>query len=325
VISWKYSTWILLQPFALNWRLLNLVLIEWGAIGVSIFIFVSGCSLALNRNRIDTPGKVKSFYVDRMMRIYPVFWAACLFCLATVPDRLPQITTTEYVTNLMGFQAFGARSSSDFLGMINGAYWFIGVLICLYLLYPLLSLAIRRHPHLSIAVLLLVSLFSRVAMAYGFPWLYRGIDWFPLCQVFTFGLGIYIVQTSTYPKWTNTNGAMVFLGKLSFYIYLIHAPLLPLLLYNNIPMYIASTAIFACALYVFDSSLRRVTQSGLVKAGEWRKWERSSVGGNFNLRKKVAPATQVSFRALAAFFYHPKHGARLKPGDAATSADPNTS
>ena len=261
LISWKWSTWTFLQPLNLNWNPFGLVLVEWGAIGVSILFFVSGCSLALNRSSADSRVGVKRFYLDRLLRIYPVFWLACLLSIVTFPERLPATTPLDYSKDFSGFQAFGALSYNDFVGMTAGAYWFVGVLLCLYFLYPVILAAMKRNPHLSIFSLFLISLGSRALMAFVFPFFYRGIDWFPLCQVFTFGLGVYIIRIGKYPKWINRSNLLAFASKSSFYIYLVHAPLLFLVQYDSFVLFVISTTVFTCVFYIFDKRIEQFVKS----------------------------------------------------------------
>jgi uncharacterized membrane protein len=64
----------------------------------------------------------------------------------------------------------------------------------LYCLYPLLAWAMRRHAVGTLCVLLAVSVSSRLVVESfftGYP-----LEWFPLCRVFEFGLGLYWVERS---------------------------------------------------------------------------------------------------------------------------------
>jgi peptidoglycan/LPS O-acetylase OafA/YrhL len=255
IIARMYVDWPWIQPFNLNYNVGGVFLLEWGAIGVSIFFFVSGCSLALSQR--DKKMGVWVFYGNRMLRIYPVFWVACLFGLATMPERSALFTPVSYVANFLGFTAFGAHNFDEWAGFINGAYWFIGVLVVLYLLFPLLLWAIKKHPHISIVSLLGVSVASRFLMAYVFTEFYRGIDWFPLCQVFTFGLGIYLVTVNKLPKMETHSRSLMWLGPLSFFAYLVHAPLLPLIEFNNVVAFAVSLAVFTLGLYLLDCWMKK--------------------------------------------------------------------
>jgi peptidoglycan/LPS O-acetylase OafA/YrhL len=125
---------------------------------------------------------------------------------------------------LTGFYAF---FTNQFGGPIFEVGWYIGLIISLYLLYPFIANIFDKNPHRAIIILFIISVISRVCCGYlqenniG----YRLIDWFPLCRVFEFGIGIYLVRTGLYPHINltgMTSKAIIFLGELSFYIFLVH-------------------------------------------------------------------------------------------------------
>lgn len=244
-----------LQQFFLAVDIFNIYHICYGNLGVWLFIFASGCSLALNYGDVSTIVKIKNFYAKRSLRLYPVYWAAVFFNLAVFNGVIPALTFTDYARLFSGFQAFFTYTLNDYYGKVNGAFWFIGVIVSLYLLYPVILAMIKRHPHLSLISLLAIEVISRLIMS-QIPGLIRGYDWFPLCRVFDFGLGIYLIRTGFYLKTATTNGIIAFMSNISFHVYLIHMPLLVLLNYSVI-LFMLTTLVISSMLYAFDNTLRQ--------------------------------------------------------------------
>jgi len=234
------------------WNPFPTIYVDYGFIGVFLFVFASGCSLAVSDSEIQNVGDAMSFYKKRILRMYPIFWISLLFTVIVVPSWVHLQTPLDYLRNILGFQAFFQTDLNLFWG-VNGTYWFIGAIISLYLFFPLVLIAMRNHPHKSLLAIFVLSMMSRYVMFYVFPQFIGGIYWFPLCRLFEFSLGIYIVRMGVYPK-IKSNVSMAFFGKLTFYVYLVHSPLLYVTNYPvvEIVLYVGSVLVFASMFYVFD-------------------------------------------------------------------------
>ena len=169
-----------------------------GILGVALFLFASGASLAQN-TKINNIGDILKFYIKRFLRIYPAYWTAIILCIV-FSSTLLQFNFRNCIELITGFQAYLA----DFNGPLNYAFWFIGLIICLYLIYPILDYLFKKKPHLTIISLFFISLFSRIIFNefnnFGMD---RPAEWFPLCHVFEIGLGIYIIKIDFYPHIIN--------------------------------------------------------------------------------------------------------------------------
>jgi peptidoglycan/LPS O-acetylase OafA/YrhL len=228
---------------------------DWGKVGVVLFLFVSGISLANSNLYIDSWKKVKEFYRKRLLRIYPVYYISIIFSIIIQPNILQKtFTPMDYIKTVLGMQALGARTEADIYGKINGPLWFLTPLIFLYILFPLLAYAIRKRPHISIIVIFAINqvslyLFSISNVFFGANW------WFPLCVVFEFSLGIYLIRLGVYPKMVSRNKVIIYLANISYYLYLMNAPLLVL---GDYPLvYVASLLIMGSIFYGFDYSIRK--------------------------------------------------------------------
>jgi peptidoglycan/LPS O-acetylase OafA/YrhL len=231
---------------------------DYGRIGVWLFVFASGCSLALNDTEFSNLSEVKSFYKKRLIRIYPPYWVSLLFSLLIFNWVIPSLTVADIVRWFSGFQAFFATTSIE-ITKINITYWFIGLIVSLYLLYPLLFYVVKKHPNRSLLSFFFISLASRYIMFYVFPVFGSGWDWFPTCRIFNFALGMYLIQKGLFPK-AISNRTIAFLGTITFYVFLVHFPIMCATNYENIGIFffLAGTIALSFLLYLFDNTVKRL-------------------------------------------------------------------
>lgn len=181
--------------------------------GVVIFLFVSGLGLHLSQTR--RPIAPLQFYIQRLWRIYPMYWMALAVGLILNQLRHEPVfgSWNEAILTVSGFCAFTGQWGCNFpMG------WFIGLILSLYCLYPLLAWAMRRHAGGALCVLFVISVSSRLIVEShftGYP-----LEWFPLCRVFEFGLGLYWAERGipggvSSPRW------VAFLSDISFPLYLL--------------------------------------------------------------------------------------------------------
>ncbi|NWF78731.1 MAG: acyltransferase [Chloroflexi bacterium] len=118
--------------------------IGWlGDAGVQLFLIVSGFGLSwslLSRQhseRLDVQG----FYRRRLSRIYPLWIGAHLLFIATwllLGLGLSPFSKSTYLS-LIGF-----RATPSLMYYFNPSWWYIGLIIQLYLVFPLLWAALQR-------------------------------------------------------------------------------------------------------------------------------------------------------------------------------------
>lgn len=176
----------------------NFYWVSPGGIGVTIFLVVSGAVLRLNHPNVDN---YKDFIVKRLYRIYPAYWCSLVLTLLVVyafKSRTPNLETNELILSITGMYAFVGKWG----GSINATSWFIGLIVVLYLCYPFLASLIEKHGYVALSTLLVISVLSRWFFGHEAG---RVTDWLPLCRVFEFGLGIFIVKIGLYPKILTTS------------------------------------------------------------------------------------------------------------------------
>lgn len=284
----------------------NFYFVSLGGVGVSLFLILSGLLAGLTE--AGRKSRYGEYLLKKILRIYPLYWLAVissflLFQLAE--DQLlkpgnwfPSGPGTDLLGSLTGFYSW--------LGLWGGPYnppsWFIALIMVLYALFPLLAWTITRRPHLSLLVLLAISIGSRLYLGrYGLPfgeshfwdgaveYTYRQFgfmpgrptDWFPLCRVFEFGLGSYLALNVNRDWWfalrLGQTRLVNFFSDLSFPLFLVHYPLLftleefqgwgmttPL----AISIYLALSVALAYPLSRLDQQVPRQKIVGMFRTGK---------------------------------------------------------
>jgi len=204
-----------------------------GGLAVTIFPVLSGLTIELQYgNRRMNFGR---FMFRRIIRIYPVYYMCLLFSIIVffvskkcVLSAFINLGPEDIILSITGGYVFVGRWGGPFLR----TSWFIGLIMVMYLLYPFLSKIIKKHPTRSIIILFIVSLLSRYLISRHGILPYRALEWFPLCRIFEFSLGIYLAHmipgipgVSPAPQGIFIS-IITLLGKLSFPLFLVHHPLL---------------------------------------------------------------------------------------------------
>ena len=140
-----------------------------GALGVSLFLIISGAALTITYRR---PINLKRFYWKRFLNIYPMFWTAWVlgtlaFFLAT-NGRLPNAAPAKsFILTVLGID--GLAQAFYFRTMYLLGEWFLGFILLYYLVFPVLLWAIDRFPVVTGVVLLVVYVATIVIMSRYFP------------------------------------------------------------------------------------------------------------------------------------------------------------
>jgi peptidoglycan/LPS O-acetylase OafA/YrhL len=205
-------------------------------------------------------GQVKEFILQRLARIYPAYWCSLFFAiglnilyyLAYGDFRLDGLKLGDYLLSFSGFQAFFGQWG----GRINEVGWFIGLIVCLYILYPLLSKAFDKNKFGTLLALFIISYVSRVMIQQFDPaGSYIIVRWMPLCNLFEFGLGIFFIKANIYPGIKNGSRTIALLSDLSFYVFLIHLPLL-YLININVGLYILAIMVSSYVFLRLDDAIK---------------------------------------------------------------------
>jgi peptidoglycan/LPS O-acetylase OafA/YrhL len=146
-----------------------------GTVGevVDCFFIISGFTLF--HRVIQREGEVagaSSFYRRRATRIYPAYWLSLVFLLVAMAIYLPPFTTFPGPGEI-GLQFSGLQmpsrliDSSLLIGFgVNGAIWFVSVILGFYVVFPLIARRYYRHPLLGLAAAALVSILWKESAAH---------------------------------------------------------------------------------------------------------------------------------------------------------------
>jgi peptidoglycan/LPS O-acetylase OafA/YrhL len=203
----------------------------WAVFGM---IFISGAVLEYNYQGINRFWNYSGFLFKRFIRLYPAFWMSLLFGLLlnvilTLPVAAEVIKNNFFaiVFEYTGFYVILGNGP----GFINNMGWFIAAIVCLYFLYPYLTEFIREYRITAILVLLVITFAIRSFLLTNSGMIPKVFPlWFPVCNLFEFGLGIYLIQADWYPKTVNTSRVIRKLSDLSFYVFVFHTVVLAPLL-----------------------------------------------------------------------------------------------
>lgn len=124
-----------------------------GDFGSTLFFIVSGASLCYTApEQFDT----LSFYKKRARAVYPMFWLAWAICFSirfvTRPGYYAGAKTVTLVLTVLGLDNFAVAAGWVGQDFACVGEWFLGSILFLYLLFPLLLFGYRHRPWLSFAI-----------------------------------------------------------------------------------------------------------------------------------------------------------------------------
>lgn len=186
-------------------------------VGVSLFFILSGCGLMLSSDRDDF--SIKKFYKKRFLKILIPFYIVYICCLIfhiaagdlTLPHPFAErhLKPYSFIFTIFGMDAymdtFGITSCSLGIGE-----WFLGCLVMMYVLFPILRFLMRRRPYMTMGVAVLY--YALVIARYYSFW---GSDKVPMftnfiIKIFDFIIGMFLARIiGKLPKWAFIPGLVV--------------------------------------------------------------------------------------------------------------------
>lgn len=128
-----------------------------GDFGSTLFFIVSGASLCYTApEHLD----VNAFYKKRVRAVYPMFWLAWLLCFSirfvTRPGYYAGARTITLVLTVLGLDNFAVAAGWVGQDFACVGEWFLGSILFLYLLFPILLRGCRKRPWLTFAVVCVI-------------------------------------------------------------------------------------------------------------------------------------------------------------------------
>ena len=189
---------------------------EFGNIAVTIFIAISGGMLYKKYGVIGQGNSsLKSFYIKRAKAIYPPFWILSLYIPLTMIRHLATDGNAFFLGNPFSllFTLAGFDGYVKCYGVTSYVFcgdWFVGAIVLLYLLYPLLAFCYSKRPTLTLLTLTLL---------YGLQFLIPAeydelFNSHPATLALKFSLGFLLVQNlERLRNWrTALIAALLFIG-----------------------------------------------------------------------------------------------------------------
>lgn len=115
-------------------------------LGVSLFFILSGASLQYTYKK----NKLKTYYKKRFLAIYPLFWVMYVFFFTNIyiVRRSPlNVDKSSFILSFLGMDGFlNYKMSTVYLI----GEWFLGCIILIYLLFPLLHWCVEKFPRITV-------------------------------------------------------------------------------------------------------------------------------------------------------------------------------
>ncbi|MBQ5994996.1 MAG: acyltransferase [Clostridia bacterium] len=127
----------------------------WGDVVVVVFFMLSGGMLYLNNSSITS---LKKFYYKRFKSVFPVFYLTYL--IVFIIQAIQNGTVVKESAMPFSFLLTFIGMDGYLLYAVPNYYilgeWFLGALVILYALYPLLLWGLKKHPVITSSVIVLL-------------------------------------------------------------------------------------------------------------------------------------------------------------------------
>ena len=186
-------------------------------VGVSLFFILSGCGLMMSSD--NDSFRIKDFYKKRFIKILIPFYVVYVFYftyhIVTGHLSRPHPFAERHLKPYSFlFTVFGMDSYADSFGIpscsLGIGEWFLGCLIMMYVLFPLLRILILKRPYMTFAVATLYYALM-IPKYYNFK-LISTVPMFTnfTIKIYDFILGMFIARILVrIPKWAAIPGLIV--------------------------------------------------------------------------------------------------------------------
>lgn len=116
--------------------------IQLGFHPVAVFIILSGFGLAYSLAKTGDPqGGWTGWYRGRLLRLFPMYWLAHLLYLISPFVARPEPVDYRFLLSLLGDRIYPVDSLFYYA---NPSWWYFGMLVQLYLVFPILFRLLQR-------------------------------------------------------------------------------------------------------------------------------------------------------------------------------------
>ncbi len=190
-------------------------------VGVCLFFMLSGAGLMLSESNTSKSGafSIKSFYKKRFIKILVPFYIVylCYFAFLLITGNISlnnpfagkELKPWSFLYTILGMDgyadSFGIATCSIGIGE-----WFLGCLIIIYILYPLLRKAMNKNRYVTMAIatvyfILICIFYDKLGYISKVP-MYTNLA----LKIYDFILGMFLATIiDKLPKWTLFLGILV--------------------------------------------------------------------------------------------------------------------
>lgn len=240
------------NTYNLVWFLPLYGMLHLGGLGVILFLIASGAALTYNQYNFNDVKNILIFYYKRLVRVYPAMWLTTLFTFLLLPSSFQNMDYIKLLEELTGFYYYFNKTTP----IINSSIWFIGLIIILYILYPLLYNIIRKYRYYGFIVIFIISMATHIYL-YNNPGFLGYINLFyfgVIPNLWAFCLGMFIMSINLHPKFESKNIIIKELSNLSFYIYLLQFAIIPIYTLSK-PLFLIEILFFSYMFMLTDNKI----------------------------------------------------------------------
>lgn len=202
--------------------------ITWGGLGTALFFLLSGYLLRKRHYNITS---VKDFYISRWLSIFPPFYIAFIVAYLINVVRLKQFFYQAPAYTLI-YTLLGIDNLIKWFGVTSYAIvgeWFTGIIVILYLLFPILNIVMKRTRWSTTIIILIMYVLDIM------------LGWYPVLPdisiiacLFIFWMGMLLADKGTLFKKKEINYAFGAIYLAAFLILLFVAIPVPQIIVTHI-------------------------------------------------------------------------------------------
>lgn len=230
---------------------------SYGDMFVNAFFILSGMLLCMNNGKICSFSELGKFYYKRWKAIFPMFYLGyiCFFARFALASGTPFFRGNPLllIQTFFGVDGYLGIYYPDNYALIGE--WFLGAIIFLYVIYPLLLWLLNKSEKLFGCIILL--LYIGMVLAYQYTTIFTIYSvWNLISCLFVFSLGMLFAR---HPAFLDNVGVVIvaWLGMI-----LIHVVQLPVP--YNVAQCLVALFLF---IILYDLGKRIGKREGLVRTG----------------------------------------------------------
>lgn len=224
---------------------------------VAVFIVASGLGLAYSASRPGGPeGGWPGWFRARIIRLFPMYWIAHLIYLVSPFEFRPEPIDYRFLLSFLGDRIYPL---DEIFFYANAAWWYFGLILELYLVFPPLFWLLRKAGARWFLVLCAAETIVSRLIILSLPWgsgaLLQGA--FFGCRLWEFAFGMVVGLALREDRATVERfllGPRAMLAGLAIYV-------LGLYTYGSTPAYAVTDALTGTGMFVI--------MSNLALASEW--------------------------------------------------------